>query len=248
MEGQILDDFLPDNDDSPPNSAEGSQSSNIRVVVRVRPLNELEMSRGDGRAMGVADDSQTLCIILEDGRKRPLTFHRTCGEPVLQESVFEECGVKELVLQAINGYEINTHVFFIPIFCLRINFSYNATIFAFGQTGSGKTFTITGPEYGWESNPENAGIIPRALAFLFEQISRTDTPSSSLKDSITPKHIVRAAYLEIYNEQVQDLLNPGGAGLPIRWSAEKGFYVENLFVVECSVLDDCMAVLEEGTK
>ncbi len=58
---------------------------------------------------------------------------------------------------------------------------------------------------------------------------------------------MRAGYLEIYNEQVQDLLNPTSASLAVRWSTEKGFYVENLFVVECEVLDDCMAVLEEGT-
>ena len=62
------------------------------------------------------------------------------------------------------------------------------------------------------------------------------------------KFNIRAAYLEIYNEQVQDLLNPKSTSLPIRWTSEKGFYVENLFVVECEVLDDCKAVLEEGLR
>ena len=32
----------------------------------------------------------------------------------------------------------------------------------------------------------------------------------------------------------------------MRWSAEKGFFVENLFVIDCDVLDDCLAILEEG--
>jgi kinesin family protein 12 len=60
------------------------------------------------------------------------------------------------------------------------------------------------------------------------------------------KFTVQASYLEIYNEHVQDLLNPAADSLPVRFNSEKGFYVENLFVVECEVMDDCMAVLEEG--
>ena len=44
-----------------------------------------------------------------------------------------------------------------------------------------------------------------------------------------------------------DLLNPNMRRyLQVRWSKNKGFYVENLFVVECESDDDLMAVLEEG--
>ena len=48
--------------------------------------------------------------------------------------------------------------------------------------------------------------------------------------------------------QVQDLLNPSRArdSLPVRWARDRGFYVENLFFVECDTLDDLSAVLEEG--
>lgn len=45
-----------------------------------------------------------------------------------------------------------------------------------------------------------------------------------------------------------DLINPQNTSLPIRWSAERGFFVESLFVVECSVLDDSLAVLEQGIR
>ena len=49
-------------------------------------------------------------------------------------------------------------------------------------------------------------------------------------------------------QQVQDLLNPSKArdSLPVRWARDRGFYVENLFFVECDTLDDLTAVLEEG--
>ncbi|CAN0399691.1 unnamed protein product [Lampetra fluviatilis] len=71
---------------------------------------------------------------------------------------------------------------------------YNGTIFAYGQTGSGKTFTITG---GAERFADR-GIIPRILGYLFEQFQK-DT------NRVYTAHI---SYLEIYNENGYDLLNP----------------------------------------
>lgn len=49
--------------------------------------------------------------------------------------------------------------------------------------------------------------------------------------------------------KVIDLLNPGSARKPlaVRWSKKsRGFFVENLFTVDCEELDDLLAVLEEG--
>ena len=43
-------------------------------------------------------------------------------------------------------------------------------------------------------------------------------------------------------------MNATNASLPVRWNNETGFYVENLFIVECEVLDDSLAVLEEGLR
>eukprot|EP00899_Mesostigma_viride_P007228 jgi/Mesvir1/16506/Mv10060-RA.1 len=71
---------------------------------------------------------------------------------------------------------------------------YNGTIFAYGQTGSGKTFTITG-------GPEryvDRGIIPRTLSFIFSELAKRSDQSYS----------VHVSYLEIYNEQGYDLLDP----------------------------------------
>ena len=52
---------------------------------------------------------------------------------------------------------------------------------------------------------------------------------------------------DFFVQQVIDLLNPNMRRyLQVRWSKNKGFYVENLFVVECESQDDLMAVLEEG--
>lgn len=78
---------------------------------------------------------------------------------------------------------------------------YNCTIFAYGQTGTGKTFTMEGErspneEYTWEEDPL-AGIIPRTLHQIFEKLSDNGTEFS-----------VKVSLLEIYNEELFDLLNP----------------------------------------
>ncbi|KAL4603838.1 hypothetical protein ACB092_10G152500 [Castanea dentata] len=75
---------------------------------------------------------------------------------------------------------------------------YNVCIFAYGQTGSGKTYTMSGPSV---SSKEDWGVNYRALNDLF-QISQ------SRKSSIA--YEVGVQMVEIYNEQVRDLLSSDG--------------------------------------
>eukprot|EP00158_Paraphelidium_tribonemae_P006245 Partr_v1_DN27744_c0_g1_i2_m67490 putative Kinesin family member len=195
----------------------------IRVVIRARPMNTMEKQRADQKVLFCLDDGQTIQIQKNiDGQPvKPMTFHRVFDELTSQEQFFENSGIKDLVEKAVEGY--------------------NSTIFAYGQTGTGKTFSITGPD-DVSYSPDDVvrwGLVPRSLKYIFSMISQAEEGSRST---------VYASYLEIYNEQVHDLLNPTNTSLPIRFHAEKGFYVENMFVVECEVLDDCMAVLEEGLR
>lgn len=75
---------------------------------------------------------------------------------------------------------------------------YNASIIAYGQTGTGKTFTMEG-----EEGSDRSGIIPRAIQDVFSSIAR-DTGERC-------RFLVRASYLQIYNE----VWEVGGrAGLP----------------------------------
>ena len=68
------------------------------------------------------------------------------------------------------------------------------TIFAYGQTGTGKTFTMEGVR----SIPEKKGIIPNSFAHIFGEISKVGGDV---------KFLVRVSYLEIYNEDICDLLS-----------------------------------------
>jgi hypothetical protein len=69
---------------------------------------------------------------------------------------------------------------------------YNGTIFAYGQTGTGKTFTMEGAP-----TPELKGIIPRTIEWIFNNI----------KNYNNRQFLVRVSFVEIYNEEVRDLLN-----------------------------------------
>lgn len=78
---------------------------------------------------------------------------------------------------------------------------FNATILAYGQTGSGKTYSMG---TGLEStvNPEHEGIVPRCIVDLFRNL---EDKSVSDKDF---KYEVYVSFLELYNEELIDLLSP----------------------------------------
>ncbi|KAH9328832.1 hypothetical protein KI387_000940, partial [Taxus chinensis] len=78
---------------------------------------------------------------------------------------------------------------------------YNVCIFAYGQMGSGKTYTMAGPKVITE---ENWGVNYRALNDLFQI-------SEQRKDVFTYDVVVQM--IEIYNEQVRDLLVSDGKDL-----------------------------------
>ena len=78
---------------------------------------------------------------------------------------------------------------------------YNATCLAYGQTGSGKTHTIMGSDIGLES--DDTGVIPRALNSLFQQLDGEETQ-------------VSIQFLELYGEEIRDLLTVSNTKLNIR--------------------------------
>ncbi|KAL6906522.1 hypothetical protein ACP4OV_004123 [Aristida adscensionis] len=86
----------------------------------------------------------------------------------------------------------------------------NGTVFAYGVTSSGKTHTM----HGDQNCP---GIIPLAIKDVFSMIQ--DTPGREF--------LLRVSYLEIYNEVINDLLDPTGQNLRVREDAQ-GTYVEGI--------------------
>jgi kinesin family protein C1 len=73
---------------------------------------------------------------------------------------------------------------------------YKVCLFSYGQTGSGKTHTMLGAGDG-----DNAGIIPRAVQKVLETAENLKAKGY--------EYAMEASYVEIYNEQIRDLLRPG---------------------------------------
>eukprot|EP00762_Andalucia_godoyi_P001004 ANDGO_02125.mRNA.1 Kinesin-II 95 kDa subunit len=111
---------------------------------------------------------------------------------------------------------------------------YNATIFAYGQTGTGKTYTMEGSA----NSEEEHGIIPRATEDIFSYIQ--NCPDSK------KKFLVRASYLQIYNEVISDLLKPERKNLQIREDKKRGVFVEGLSEWVVRSPSEITALMERG--
>uniref|UniRef100_A0AC35TTY8 Kinesin-like protein n=1 Tax=Rhabditophanes sp. KR3021 TaxID=114890 RepID=A0AC35TTY8_9BILA len=113
---------------------------------------------------------------------------------------------------------------------------YNGTIFAYGQTGTGKTYTMSGsPDI-----PEERGIIPNSFAHIFGHISKS-------KDDKT--FLVRVSFLEIYNEEIRDLLaKDSHKSLEMKERPDIGVYVKDLTSVTVSSAGNMYQIMEIGSK
>ncbi|KEH43131.1 putative plus-end-directed kinesin ATPase [Medicago truncatula] len=88
---------------------------------------------------------------------------------------------------------------------------FNGTVFAYGQTNSGKTHTMRGSK-------AEPGVIPRAVHDLFQ----------ILEQDVDREFLLRMSYMEIYNEEINDLLAPEHRKLQIHENIERGIYVAGL--------------------
>lgn len=114
---------------------------------------------------------------------------------------------------------------------------YNGTVLVYGQTGSGKTYTMMGPSIDDE---ESKGIIPRIADAIFERISQaTDETECTLS----------ASYMEIYMEQIRDLLSgPSAKQLTIHEDGLNGVHVRNLNRQYLGSNEDLYRLLQRGSE
>ncbi|XP_045174185.2 kinesin-like protein KIF27 isoform X3 [Mercenaria mercenaria] len=116
---------------------------------------------------------------------------------------------------------------------------YNATVFAYGQTGSGKTYTIGGGNISPVTEDED-GIIPRAVRQMFDTLS--------IDKSVN--YTVKVSYIEIYKEELRDLLELNVDNKPdlhVREDDKGNTVIIGAREVECESLDEVMSLLETGS-
>ncbi|CAB4314351.1 unnamed protein product [Prunus armeniaca] len=111
---------------------------------------------------------------------------------------------------------------------------YNVCIFAYGQTGTGKTFTMEGTE-------QNRGVNYRTLEQLFEIAKeRSETFSYGISVSV----------LEVYNEQIRDLLatSPSSKRLEIKQASEGCHHVPGIVEAKVENIKEVWSVLQAGSN
>ncbi|XP_046565118.1 LOW QUALITY PROTEIN: kinesin-like protein KIF28P [Haliotis rubra] len=113
---------------------------------------------------------------------------------------------------------------------------YNSTLFAYGQTGSGKSWSIVG--YGI-----NKGVVPLFCEKMFQGIDEKKAAGEKTE------YEVNFSMLEIYNEQVRDLLDSRSkkSGLRVRQHPKMGFYADGLRVVPVNSYAEIEQRMEDGT-
>ncbi|KAG7028277.1 Kinesin-like protein KIN-12F, partial [Cucurbita argyrosperma subsp. argyrosperma] len=155
---------------------------------------------------------------------RKLSFDSVFDSDSKQEDIFQKIGIP-LVKDALAGY--------------------NTSIMSYGQTGSGKTFTIWGPPSAMVEDPSpssNQGLAPRIFHLLFSEIQKEQENS----EGKLINYQCRCSFIEIFNEQIGDLLDPSQRNLKIRDDAKNGLYVENVTEEYVTSYDDVTQILIKG--
>ncbi|KAL9310063.1 Kinesin-like protein KIN-7N [Arabidopsis thaliana] len=157
---------------------------------------------------------------VEDNR---ISLHKSLDTPITTAShafdhVFDESSTNASVYELLTKDIINAAVE-----------GFNGTAFAYGQTSSGKTFTMTGSE-------TDPGIIRRSVRDVFERIHM-------ISDR---EFLIRVSYMEIYNEEINDLLAVENQRLQIHEHLERGVFVAGLKEEIVSDAEQILKLIDSG--
>uniref|UniRef100_A0A1I8EEE9 Kinesin-like protein n=1 Tax=Wuchereria bancrofti TaxID=6293 RepID=A0A1I8EEE9_WUCBA len=159
---------------------------NVRVAVRIRPMNDNEIAE------------RARCSLMANARKRTVA--------VIDRGVNKEFGPFDKVY-GTHAKQLDIYLDLVEPLVKNVLAGYNCTLFAYGQTSTGKTFTMEGEqissayEHAWNGD-SSVGIVPRALQHIFTELENQDAEEFS----------VRVSYVELYNEELYDLLGNAELG------------------------------------
>uniref|UniRef100_A0ACD5Y3X2 Uncharacterized protein n=1 Tax=Avena sativa TaxID=4498 RepID=A0ACD5Y3X2_AVESA len=159
----------------------GGGGVNIQVLLRCRPLSEEELRINTPVVISCNEPRREVSAAQNIANKqidRTFVFDKVFGPKSRQQDVFNHA-VVPLVGEVLDGY--------------------NCTIFAYGQTGTGKTYTMEGGGGKTQNGalPSDAGVIPRAVKKIFDTL-----------EAQSAEYSMKVSFLELYNEELTDLLAP----------------------------------------
>ena len=214
---------------------------NILVVVRCRPLSQYENQISNFETIRILDEKMLVLIDpIEYNGPNNIFKNRSREQHYAFDFVFDKFSTQNQIFN-------NSVKFLID----GVVNGYNATVFAYGATGAGKTYTMTGIE-------NNPGIMPLTLNELFNKI----TEYSSDRE-----YKIKISYLEIYNENIRDLLrfannnyNNGYINsnnvnntlneelLDLREDPIKGIIITNITELLVNNPKDILSILKRGNR
>ncbi|XP_032767162.1 kinesin-like protein KIF15 [Rattus rattus] len=194
----------------------------IKVFVRIRPAEEGARSADGEQNLCLSVLSQTALRLHSNPDPKTFVFDYVAGMDTTQESVFSTVA-KSIVESCMSGY--------------------NGTIFAYGQTGSGKTFTMMGPSDSDNFSHNLRGVIPRSFEYLFSLIDREKEKAGAGKS-----FLCKCSFIEVYNEQIYDLLDSASVGLYLREHIKKGVFVVGAVEQVVASAAEAYQVLSRGWR
>ena len=191
---------------------------NILVAVRCRPLSQKEKEISLYETLQIMERK---IIILKDpnGASNPNNV-RTKEQTLAFDYAFDQFEGQEEIFSCTTKFLIS-----------GVTNGFNATVFAYGATGAGKTYTMLG-------NEENPGIMSLTLRELFNKI----------KSYPEREYTVKLWYLEIYNENIRDLLVNNSENLELREDPNKGLIVSGITEMIPKSSEHILNILKKGNK
>lgn len=174
-----------------------SQKSNILVALRVRPLTQKELILSNITTTSILNNK-----IAEITIPQEYSYQIDGGKYLNNEKNLEISKSKKIEYQFDLAFDENStqqevYQYTTSNLIKNVLDGYNSTVFAYGATGSGKTYTMVG-------DGEKPGIMVRAISDLFTMVYQKNTENSQYQ--------IQISYVEIYNENVIDLLGDGTGG------------------------------------
>ncbi|KAK3446571.1 hypothetical protein EUGRSUZ_A02254, partial [Eucalyptus grandis] len=202
----------------------------IHVSVRPRPLSPDDAGTSPWRISGNS--------IFMANLPSKFDFDRIFGDDSKTREVYES-RTRDIVAAAVRGFNgklsfplgraIDFYVGFRHFLLELFEEEFFRTVFAYGQTNSGKTHTMRGSK-------GEPGVIPLSVYDLFDSINK----------EVGREFLLRMSYMEIYNEEINDLLAPEHRKLQIHENLERGIYVAGLREEIVAAPDQVLDLMEFG--
>lgn len=202
--------------------------SHVKVVVRVRPTNDREKRENCRNVVQVVDGHMLIFDPKEDEpcfgpqrvRNRNINKRAKKDLKFVFDHVFDENSTQ------LDIFESTTKIVLDGV----MN-GFNCTVFAYGATGAGKTHTMLGSQ-------DDPGVMYRTMKELFKRMD-------DAKDE--KEFAVAFSYLEVYNEQIRDLLANAGP-LAVREDGSKGVVVQGLTLHKPKSAEHILEALDCGNR